>query len=175
MLLDRTVLPKVGFLYAFTTTAGRRAGVVAHRDGRRDLVLYDPHDHDSVRCTVELTGTEPRTVAELLGPPAVADHVPDLARALDELRVTGLRAVRVPLGAASPYAGRTLGDLRTPAPIVAVQRAGRTITSPGAGLRLRPGDELVAVGDATATAALRALLAPAPHPANPPTGDTDDP
>ncbi|GAA4084750.1 cation:proton antiporter regulatory subunit [Actinomadura miaoliensis] len=163
MLLDRMVLPKVGFLYVFTTADGQRAGVVAHRDGRRDLVLYDPHDPERVRCTVVLTGAEPRTVAELLGLPVVIDHVPHLNRALAGARADGLRAVRIPVPAVSPYDGRTLGDTRahtrTGASIVAVIRDGRTITSPPSGFRLAHGDAVVAVGDAAATAALRKLLA----------------
>ncbi|MBC6469963.1 cation:proton antiporter regulatory subunit [Actinomadura alba] len=162
MLLDRTNLPKVGFLYVFTTADGRRAGVVAHRSGRRDLVLYDPLNPDRVRCTVVLTGAEPRTLAELLGLPVVIDHVPHLIQGLTRTQAAGLQAVRIPLAAASPYCGRTLGDTRaqdrTGASIVAVLRDGRTITSLPPGFHFRQGDAVVAVGDTTATTKLRNLL-----------------
>ncbi|MEV5826393.1 TrkA C-terminal domain-containing protein [Spirillospora sp. NPDC052242] len=150
MLLDRTNLPRTGTSFTFTTSAGQRAGVVAHRDGRRDLVLHGPH---GVACTIALTDTESRTVAELLGAPAVADRVPHLALA-------HLEAVHIPVPAASPYAGRPLDDLRARASVVAILRDGRAIDAPSGTVRLRHGDALVAVGAEPAIRALRRSLAP---------------
>ncbi|MFV2176763.1 cation:proton antiporter regulatory subunit [Actinomadura sp. LOL_016] len=150
MLLDRTDLPATGTSYMFTTSAGQRAGVVAHRDGRRDLVLHGPH---GVEWTIALTGTESRAVAELLGGPAVVDRIPHLS-------VAHLEAVHIPVAASSPYDGRTLDDVRTRARVVAVRRDGRTIDAPSGDFRLRHGDAVVAVGAEEAIRGLRGLLAP---------------
>ncbi|GAA3928754.1 cation:proton antiporter regulatory subunit [Actinomadura viridis] len=160
MLVDRTVLPKIGYMYGFTTAKGQRAAVVAHRDGRRDLVLFDHSAPDRTRHTVALTGGEPGTVAQLLGSPVVIDHVAHLTQDLADAQAPGLQAIRVPIPATSPYAGRALGDLgsRTGACVVAVLRGDRTVTAPPATFGLRHGDAVVAVGDASALAAVRDLL-----------------
>jgi len=39
--VERTALPGIGLRHVFTTSNGRRLGVVSHRSGRRDLVVYD--------------------------------------------------------------------------------------------------------------------------------------
>ncbi|OLT29436.1 hypothetical protein BJF79_40860 [Actinomadura sp. CNU-125] len=148
MLLDRTNLPRTGTSYKFTTAAGQHAGVVAHRDGRRELVLHGPH---GVTGTIALTDTESRTVAELLGSPTVVDEVPHLA-------VVDLQAVHIPVAASSPYDGRPLHDVRARASIVAVLREGRTIDAPSGDLRLRHGDAVIAVGTEPAIDELRRAL-----------------
>ncbi|RSN66794.1 MULTISPECIES: cation:proton antiporter regulatory subunit [Actinomadura] len=148
MLLDRTDLPRTGTSFTFTTSAGQRAGVVAHRDGRRDLVLHGP---DGVERTIALTDIESRTVAELLGASAVADRVP-------HLELAHLEAVHIPVPASSPYGGRRLADLRTKASVVAILRDGRTIDAPSGDVRLRHGDALVAVGAEAAIRELRRSL-----------------
>jgi len=38
------MLPGVGVRYDFTTRAGDQIGVIAHRRGRFDFLLYDRHD-----------------------------------------------------------------------------------------------------------------------------------
>jgi TrkA domain protein len=158
MNLDRTVLFTVGVSYAFTTATGQRAAVIQHVSGERHLVLYDPDDHERVLHTLVLAGGEARTVAELLGLPLVTDRQADPAPAL-----AGMDAARIPLPAGSPYAGRRLGDTnartRTGASIVAVRRDGRTITSLNPDFHLRPGDELVVVGDDAGITGVRELLA----------------
>jgi TrkA domain protein len=157
MELERTALPGLGVSYAFVTAEGQRVGVVAHVSGRRDLISYDPEDHERVRHTVVLNETEARTVAQLLHLPVFVDQVTELARGLD-----GVEAVRIPIVAGSPYCGRRLADTRartrTGASIVAVVRDGRAIPSPTPGFEFRNGDGVVAVGDGAATAALRELL-----------------
>jgi TrkA domain protein len=66
MNLERIVLLAVGTSYAFTTATGQRGAVLVHGSGRRDLIVYDPDDHDRVLHTLVLDGGESRTVAELL-------------------------------------------------------------------------------------------------------------
>jgi TrkA domain protein len=64
----------VGVAYALSTAARQRLGVVEHRDGRRDLVIYDPQEPDSALHTAALTESEARTVAELLGAPVYVNR-----------------------------------------------------------------------------------------------------
>ncbi|MGI5171579.1 cation:proton antiporter regulatory subunit [Spirillospora sp. CA-253888] len=168
MLLDRTVLPKVGVAYAFTTAEGRRIAVVAHRDGRRELVIYHPRDPRRVLYSMVLSGAEPRTVAELLGLPTVIDHLPDLAaapsRAGGEVpdgsgHGAGTQVVRIPIAADSPWNGRRPDDIGAGLSVVAVLRGDRTLTTSLSGLELRNGDVVVAAGVPEAIARLRELLA----------------
>ena len=39
--VEQTALPGIGVRHDIVTETGRRIGVVSHRDGRRDLILYD--------------------------------------------------------------------------------------------------------------------------------------
>jgi len=157
MELERTALPGTGVAYSLATAEGQRIGVVAHLSGRRDLISYDPADHEQVLHSVALNDVEARTVAQLLDLPVFVDQVADLARGLD-----GVQAVRIPIAAGSPYCGRRLADTRartlTGASVVAVVRDGRAIPSPTPDFEFRGGDAVVAVGDDAATAALRELL-----------------
>jgi TrkA domain protein len=157
MELERTALPGVGVTYTFVTAEGRRVGVVAHPSGRRELISYDTQDRDRVLHSLALEESEARTVAELLDLPVTVDEVADLARGLD-----GVKAVRIPIPAGSPYCGRRLADTRartrTGASVVAVIRDGRAIPSPTPDFAFQLGDAVVAVGDEAATTALRDLL-----------------
>ncbi len=158
MNLERTVLLAVGTSYAFTTATGQHAAVIIHGSGRRDLVVYDPDNHDNVLHTLTLAEGESRTVAELLGLPLVMDRVTDLPAALD-----GVEAVRMPVPIGSPYAGRPLGDTRarsrTGASIVAVLRDSRVVTTLTPDFILQRGDMVVAVGNRSGIDGLRELLA----------------
>jgi TrkA domain protein len=157
MNLERTVLLAVGTSYTFTTATGQRAAVIVHVSGQRHLIIYAPDDPERVLYTLVLDDGEARTVAELLGQPLVVDNMADLPSAL-----AGVDAVRIPIPAASPHAGRRLGDThartRTGASIVAVLREGRVITSLNPEFILRHGDAVVAVGDRSGIDRLRDLL-----------------
>ncbi|NUR92910.1 MAG: potassium transporter TrkA, partial [Nonomuraea sp.] len=54
MEVEQTALPGIGLRHDFTTRAGRRVGVISHRTGRRDLVIYDQDDPDRACQTVKL-------------------------------------------------------------------------------------------------------------------------
>jgi TrkA domain protein len=155
--IERTSLPGIGLQHVFTTTRGRRVGVVSHHSGRRDVVVFDRDDPDSAAATIVLTAEEARAVAELLGTARVVERLTELHR-----HVEGLVSEQVPITAGSPYDGRPLGDTRartrTGASIVAVVRGGDVIASPRPDFVFRAGDIVLVVGTADGTAAVAAVL-----------------
>ncbi|MFB9181703.1 cation:proton antiporter regulatory subunit [Dactylosporangium sucinum] len=150
---ERTALPGIGLRHEFVTAKGQHAAVVSHVSGRRDIVLYDPDDPDTVAATLALNTDEANGVAELLGTARIVERLADLQR-----QVTGLVTAQVPIIAGSPYDGRSLGDTqartRTGASIVAVIRAGQILASPRPDFGFLPGDLVVVVGTAEGTAAV---------------------
>lgn len=158
MEVERTALPGIGLRHEFVTEKGQRAAVVSHVSGRRDIVLYRPHDPDTVLATLSLSADEANGVAELLGTARIVERLADLQR-----QVVGLSTVQVPVIAGSPYDGRTLGDTRartrTGASIVAVIRAGAIIGSPRPDFEFHAGDLVVVVGTAEAAQATADLFA----------------
>jgi len=156
--VERTALPGIGLRHVFGTARGRRVGVVSHRGGRRDLVVYDREDPDTARETVVLTQEEANALAELLGTARIVERLAELER-----QVEGLTSAQIPVGPGSPYDGRTLGGTRartrTGASIVAVGPRPAGGSQPTPGVRLPGGDIVVAVGSAEATAAVADLLA----------------
>src|SRR5919197_324952 len=157
MDVNETALPGVGLRYDFLTRAGRQVGVVAHRGGRRDLLVYDREDPDTCREVVQLTEEEADTLADMLGAARIAGRLAELQQHVEGLAIDWLE---LPPG--SPYAGRPLGDTqarsRTGTSIVAVLRGEEAIPAPGPGLPLRAGDTVVVVGTPEGIAALGALL-----------------
>jgi TrkA domain protein len=73
------VLPGIGVCQEIDLHAGRRVGVVTHRDGRRDLVVYD-EEGDGVRDSVALSVEEADALAEILGAPHMIGVVAELQR-----------------------------------------------------------------------------------------------
>lgn len=155
--VEETRLPGIGLRHDFVTASGRRVGVVSHRTGRRDFVVYDEADPDASREVVQLTGEEADALAEFLGVPRVIERL----RALNE-QVEGLITEQLPIEPESRYAGRTLGDTaartRTGASIVAVLRGGAPIVSPGPDFRFAAGDTLLVVGTAEGVAGVTEIL-----------------
>jgi len=143
--IEQTALPGIGIRYDFTTQKGRRIGVVAHRSGRRDLVIYDVEDPDSCVAQLALDDEEATALAELLGASLMVSQLAGLRE-----EAAGLLTEKVTLTADSPYAGRPLGDAkvrsRTTASIVAVFRNGNAIISPGPDFVFTAGDVVVGVG-----------------------------
>jgi TrkA domain protein len=149
--VEETRLPGVGVRHEFTTTGGRRLGLLTHLSGRRDLLVYDAHDPDTTADTVALGAADVRVLAELLG----ADHVTERLVGLRQA-VRGLEIDWLPVQAGSRSAGRTLGEIGlrsehdlTP---VAVLREAETIPNPGDDFRLAGGDVIVVTGTADAVA-----------------------
>jgi TrkA domain protein len=156
--VERTALPGIGLRHEFVTEKGQHAAVVSHVSGRRDVVIYRPHDPDTVLATLSLSTDEANGLAELLGTARIVERLADLQR-----QVVGLATVQVPIIAGSPYDGRTLGDTRartrTGASIVAVIRAGGIIGSPRPDFVFHTGDLVVVVGTAEGAQATADLFA----------------
>ncbi|NUR83487.1 MAG: cation:proton antiporter regulatory subunit [Nonomuraea sp.] len=157
MEVEQTALPGIGLRHDFTTRAGSRVGVISHRTGRRDLVIYDKDDPDRACQTVKLNDEEADALAELLGAPRIVQRLNELHQ-----QVEGLVSVQLPIPAGSPYVGRPMGEARvrtrTSASIVAVVRGGQVFASPGPEFFFAAGDVVVVVGSADSTADVAAIL-----------------
>jgi TrkA domain protein len=156
MDIQETNLPGVGLRHDFTTKAGRQLGVVTHRTGRRDLLVYDRSDPDACQEVIRLTDDEADALAELLGAARLVEHLAGLQR------IEGLAIDWLPIRPGSPYAGRAIADTqarsRTGVSIVASRRGDRTIPAPTPDAGLEPGDTLVVVGTADGIKELSKLL-----------------
>lgn len=142
--VEETKLPGLGVRYEFVTGRGSRLGIVHHRTGRRELLVYDRDDPDTCRDVIALDEDDSRTLAELLGASRVAEQVERLQQ------VEGLAIDWLPISEATPFAGKTIGDTaartRTGVSIVAVLRGDGAIPAPGPAFELRPEDTLLVVG-----------------------------
>ncbi|MEU0564445.1 cation:proton antiporter regulatory subunit [Nonomuraea sp. NPDC005983] len=158
MDVEQTALPGIGLRHEFTTRSGMRVGVVSHRTGRRDLVIYDRNDPDRACETVKLNDEEADALAELLGAPRIVQRLNQLHQ-----QVEGLVSMQYPIPPGSPFAGRPMGDARvrtrTSASIVAAVRSGQVFASPGPDFVFAAGDVVVVVGSADSTAEVADILA----------------
>ncbi|WP_167762169.1 hypothetical protein [Blastococcus sp. CT_GayMR20] len=73
MEVEQTPLPGVGTRYDFATSAGRRLGLVVHRGGPVDLLVYAGDDPDTVAESVSLEPQERTALVELLALPPGED------------------------------------------------------------------------------------------------------
>lgn len=158
MDVNETLLPGVGIRYEFVTASRRHLGLVAHREGKIDLVVYDSDDPDICTEVATLTPEEADTLAELLGAPRIAERFADLTR-----EVPGLVAAQVEVERGTHFDGRTLGETRartiTGASIVALVRGDEVMASPGPAQQLLGGDVLVAIGTEQGIVGVRRILA----------------
>ncbi|WP_246039745.1 cation:proton antiporter regulatory subunit [Glycomyces buryatensis] len=118
---------------------------MAHREGRRDFILYDPDDPDSALECVVLDAEESGALGELLGGARIIEKINRLHHEIDNLVSRQLH-----VDATSPYAERSLGDTRartrTGASIVAIVRSDGVETGPTPSSLLHVGDRLVTIG-----------------------------
>lgn len=157
MEVFETPLPGLGSRYNFTTRAGDNIAIVARRDRRRDVVVYDDDDPDACRASIELTGEEAAVVIELLGGTKLTERLGDLRH-----EVEGLAIEWITTPAQGGMTGRTIGDGRirtaTGASVVAVIRRSQSIPGPGPDLRFEPGDIALVIGSVSSVQAAADLL-----------------
>jgi TrkA domain protein len=156
--VEETKLPGVGVRFAFTTQAGERLGVIAHRSGKRELLVYDRDDPDACGTVVGLGDDDARTLVDLLGGSEVTERADTAIR--QSLDGVELQWVELPAGA--PGIGRPISELglrsQTGASIVGVVRGDETVISPRSDFVLAAGDIAVLVGSDAAVRAAEALL-----------------
>jgi TrkA domain protein len=155
--IEQTALPGIGTRHVIVAQSGRRVGVVTHRNGRRELIIYEADDPDTAAASLTLTSDEADTLAELLGAPRILQRLAKMHRELE-----GLVSEQVIITSDSPYVGRTLGDTqartRTGASIVAVVRAGEVHASPGPDFGFAARDIVVVVGTAEGASGVARIL-----------------
>ena len=143
--IEETQLPGVGVRHDFVTKMGPRIGVIAHRSGHRELLIYSEDDPDQCEQSLRLDEDESHALAELFGASQVTAAVSALRQSVE-----GLTIDWIPVRSGSTGAGATIGRTqlrkRTGATIVAVARGEQTIASPGPDFRLLAGDVAVVVG-----------------------------
>ena len=152
-----TKLPGVGVRHDFTTEEGTTVGVLVHRDGRREILVYDTDDPDACTSLLGLSAADSRTVSELLGASQVTEVV-----SVVQQKIEGLAIEWIELDDADAAANTTIGDgqyrTKTGASIVAVIRSDQSIPAPGPEFEMLGGDVIVAVGTNEGLTKLRDLL-----------------
>jgi TrkA domain protein len=143
--IQETQLPGVGVRHDFVTKAGERIGMISHRTGRRDLLIYDRNDPDACEVVVRLEEQDIRILADLLGAATVTERLTKLQQSVE-----GLTIDWVPIGASWAYAGHTIQETQlraqTGVTIIAVIRDEQTTPAPGPDFQLQAGDTVVVIG-----------------------------
>ena len=152
-----TKLPGVGVRHDVLTEDGDRVGVIVHRSGRREIVVYDSEDPDACSPMLDLSSSDTRVLGELLGSSQVVEAVGAVQHEIDGLAIEWIQ-----LPTASSAVGATIQDgayrTRTGASIVAVVRGDTTVPAPTPEYRFDAGDTVVAVGTTEGLALLRGLM-----------------
>lgn len=155
--VTETQLPGVGVRHDFTTGDGEQVGVLTHRSGRREILLYSQVDPDQCTTVLHLSANDTRTLAELLGASQVSEAVSSVQQ-----RVEGLVIDWIGVPAHSASVGSTIADgrfrTRTGASVIAVLRGSTTFPAPEADFVFESGDVIVGVGTPEGLTELRALL-----------------
>ncbi|WP_394552755.1 cation:proton antiporter regulatory subunit [Agromyces sp. MMS24-JH15] len=159
--IEKVDLPGIGVRHDLVTHGGRRISVVSHRDGDRDLGLFDVDDPDACRDIIPLSDDEAAALADVLGASVMLSRLTSLT---DD--TIGLFSEQISLPTDSPFLNRVLGDTkartRTHASIVAIMRDGAVIPSPTPTEPLRAGDVIVVVGTREGIDGVARLLANGP-------------
>jgi TrkA domain protein len=155
--INETNLPGVGLRHEFVCESGDRIGVITRHSGRRDLLIFDEDDPDTVSESASLTPDEARILADLLGGATLVERFDDLRQ-----HIAGLSIDWLPVSESSKFAGHALGATemrtRTGVSAIAVLRAGQAIPAPGPDQVLLGGDTVVVVGTADGIDAASHLL-----------------
>lgn len=155
--IEKVDLPGIGTRHDVITKTGRRLGVVTHKDGERELAVFDPADPDACSDAITLSDDEAMALSEVLGTSLILGQLASLGD-----KATGLYTEQFVLSASSPFAGRTLGDTKartqTKSSIVAILRGAAITPSPTPSDLLEAGDIVVAVGTQKGLEQLGSLL-----------------
>ncbi len=103
--VEVTPLPGIGTRQDFEVRAGRRIGVVNHRDGKIELLVSKVDDPDACTAEIPLTPDEAGALASLLGAAQLVASLHDETKDL-----AGVTTRQLPIIPRSPYDGPTLGD-----------------------------------------------------------------
>ena len=143
------------------TESGRRISVVSHRDGERDLALFDAEDPDASTDSISLTDDEAAALADVLGASLTLSRLSGLGD-----QAMGLFTEEVSLPTDSKFVGRTMGTTRartlTSSSIVAIRRGTQVLPSPKPDFVFEPGDVIVAVGTRSGLDALSRIISHGP-------------
>jgi TrkA domain protein len=151
-----TKLPGVGVRMDFTTRGGDRLGMISHRAGHKDLLVYDREDPDSCGLVLRLEEDDARTLGDLLGADTVNEEITRIQS------IPGLTIDWIPVRGTSRCSNSSMAQLGAHkdvgASVVAVIRGEDTIPSPPGDFVLRDGDTAVAVGTPAGVRTLFELL-----------------
>ncbi len=157
MYIDEEELPGIGMRNDFLTSSGRRVGVISHRAGHRDLLVYKDGDPDSVSESIRLSEGEADVLAEYLATRRVIQRLSHITEQID-----GLDTEKMKIEPGSPLAGVQLGDAdirrKTGASVVAIWRNQLVDVSPMPDFELMPGDVLVVIGSEEALGKTRRIV-----------------
>ncbi len=155
--VEETNLPGIGKRHDFTTRSGRKLSVLSHRDGHRQVFVYDARDPDSCAATITLLEEEAEAMADLLGGSSITRKLEGLHQEIDGLAIDWIK-----IEAASPVVGKTIADThlrsRSGASIAAVLRGGESIAAPGPDVQLQADDTTVIIGSPEAVRKAAAIL-----------------
>ncbi len=155
--VEETTLPGVGVRYDFVTSSSRRVGVLLHRSGHRDLLVYRDDDPDECHMTIDLDGDDARTLAEILGASRVVE-----ALTSPRQDVEGLSIDWIEIEPGAEWADRRLGDAavreKVGVSVVALIGPDGATVGPGADDVLAAGATAIAVGTRDGVTALHQRL-----------------
>jgi TrkA domain protein len=155
--VTETPLPGVGVRFEFTSGAGERVGVLVHRGGRRELMVYDAADPDRCSTLLRLDADDTYTLNELLGGSRVSEVTLAVSNTIQGLAIDWLT-----IPSTSAMAGHSIGEgkirTQTGVSIVAILRGDATIPAPSPEEVLAAGDVLVSVGTPPGIEQARAIL-----------------
>ncbi len=143
--VQETKLPGVGVRHDFETENGDRLGVITHRTGRRDLLVFDRRDPDACGTVVRLDEEDSNTLADLLGATQITPGQQPLRQDVGGMTIDWLPIQPNWSCATCPVEHSNLQE-HTGVTIVAVVRNGHTIPVPNSEFQLFPGDVAVVVG-----------------------------
>jgi TrkA domain protein len=159
--IEKVDLPGIGVRHDLVTEGGRRLGVVAYRDGDRELAIYDRDDPDACRFSLPISDDEAEALSDLFGASVAISRLTKLTDETD-----GLYTEKIELPSGSPFVDKTLGDTktrtRTHVSVVAIIRDRKVIPSPTPSETLREGDVIVTVGTREGLDAAARLIADGP-------------